>query len=113
MLVHRINVRLSDREFERFERERADANLSRSAFFRCLLMRKRIPSSRDFDAIKDLLTVNADLARLGSLQKLCMSEIVNTDIPERDVQVAALNSLKNQIRERQAELRVLAAKIKT
>ena len=112
MRDHWVNVRFTGQELIVLEQKCGVVRMSRSEYIRVLLDSKPLPKPGNFQAIQDLLTINRDLARLGNLMKLCITEIANTSIPERNVHVEELNTLKNEIRTRQAELKALVKQIK-
>ena len=108
--THRFNIRLNDHEYDYFCAESAKAGLSLSDYFRVVLMRRPMPS---IQISKELLKINADLAKLGNLQKLCIDQLADTSAEEHKPLIAELNDLKNEIRTTQAELKAEIQKIKT
>lgn len=106
----RFNIRLSKEEYNHLCTESKKIGLSQSDYFRVVLMRKPMPSAT---VSKELLAINADLARLGNLLKLCIQQIADTPIKEQKPLIEELNNLKNDIRGRQAELKIEIMKIST
>lgn len=85
------------------------SKLSRSEVFRRLLHNLPLPSQQTFqgwDAITEMMKVNADLARLGNLQRMALAE---TDAPDL---TAALHALIAELSTRQAELKDLAVALR-
>lgn len=81
---HLVKTYLNDREKERLDELAAQLRISRSDLLRRLLMGHRLPDPSDFEAweaIRHLLRVNADLARLGNLFKLALDE----ELPEHSI----------------------------
>jgi hypothetical protein len=76
--------------------------LSVSAFIRRVCAGYPVPSRVDQAAIRDLLRINADIARLGGLLKMAISSGAD--------QVKA-NSLIREIAQRQNELKAAVARI--
>ena len=64
-----------------------------------------LPDLGDYNAIRDLLRVNADLARLGNLLKLAIDEgaAAHSEVLE----------LLNQVRIRQGEIKLLVKEVAT
>lgn len=76
--------------------------MSVSAFIRRVCAGYPVPSRVDQAAIRDLLRINADIARLGGLLKMAISSGAD--------QVKA-NSLIREIAQRQNELKAAVARI--
>lgn len=57
-----------------FAAEAKKANLSFSDYVRRILAHREIPTQEKNEAIRDLMSVKADLARLGNLFKLAIDE---------------------------------------
>jgi len=84
----RITVYVNEDEKAKIEATAQDVKLSASQFLLNLGVGYPIPSPADFaawESVRDLLKVNADLARLGNLLKLAVDER-----PEDDAEFAKL-----------------------
>ena len=86
------------------------AGLSGSELVRRLVAGAALADSGDRDAVRDLLKVNADLARAGNLLKLAIDEGVTShgDVTHGDVM-----DLLTEIRLRQGEIKRIVARIGT
>jgi predicted DNA binding CopG/RHH family protein len=73
----RISVRLSNDEAEVVRANAAACGLELATYLRRLGVNQRINSTLDQQAVLKLLTVNADLGRLGGLLKLWLSKDPN------------------------------------
>jgi hypothetical protein len=74
---HRIKVSYTDEELAQLDAQRNQVRLSRSEFLRRISLGHHLPDANEFAgmaAIGDLLSVNADLARVGNLLKLAIDE---------------------------------------
>jgi hypothetical protein len=74
---NRLLVSFTPDERARVDELSAQLRLSRSELMRRLVLGHRIPKPEDFiawESIRDLLKVNADLARLGNLFKMAINE---------------------------------------
>ena len=80
------------------------ARLSSSEVIRRLVSGSGLPDLGDYNAVRDLLKVNADLARLGNLLKLVIDEgtASHGDVTHGDVM-----DLLTEIRIRQGEIKQL------
>lgn len=96
--------------FTNEERANVDAladqvKLSVSELLRRLALGQRLPNPNDFagaQAIRDLLKINADQARLGNLLKLALNEI---DGPVNPAMVARIDGLVVEIQDIQAAIK--------
>ena len=106
--VRRLLVTLPESESDRLEKLAKQLRLTQSEVLRRLLMNSPLPDQRDFEAsqgILDLLSVNADLARLGNLLKLVMDEPLSSDLLRK------YDELANQIKSTQDELKDTVRKV--
>ncbi|PKR56572.1 MULTISPECIES: plasmid mobilization protein [Thalassospira] len=104
----RLLVTLPESESDRLEKLAKQLRLTQSEVLRRLLMNSPLPDQRDFEAsqgILDLLSVNADLARLGNLLKLVMDEPLSSDLLRK------YDELANQIKSTQDELKDTVRKV--
>ncbi|MCF8482184.1 MAG: ribbon-helix-helix protein, CopG family [Rhodospirillum sp.] len=107
---HKIETYLNDEEKARLDKLTRQLRLSRSELLRRLLMGERLPDASDFVAwqgIRDVLKVNADLARLGNLFKLALDELEGCALTAR------LTTLAGEIAATQGELKAVAREIRT
>jgi len=99
---YRLKVTLDENERNRLDLLSSQLRLSRSEILRRLLMNSTLPNLRTFEAsqaIRDLLRVNADQARLGNLLKLLIDdETAKTEQLLDDIR-ATQESLKTAVRE--------------
>ncbi|MBE1237398.1 hypothetical protein IHV25_07025 [Phaeovibrio sulfidiphilus] len=103
----RIKVSFTDEELRQVDAFKDQVRLSRSELIRRLVLGQPLPNPERFaraEAIRDLLKVNADLARLGNLQKMILTEGEGslTD-PEKD----QILSLCDALRDTQAHIKSL------
>ncbi|MCW9033514.1 MAG: ribbon-helix-helix protein, CopG family [Alphaproteobacteria bacterium] len=80
---NRILVSFTQEERVRVDKLAAQLRLSRSELMRRLVLGYHIPKADDFvawEGIRDLLKVNADLARLGNLFKLAIEEAADEEL---------------------------------
>jgi Ribbon-helix-helix protein, copG family len=104
----RLLVTLPDSESDRLDQLSKQLRLTQSEVLRRLLMNSPLPDQRDFEAsqgILDLLSVNADLARLGNLLKLVMDEPLSSELLRK------YDELANQIKSTQDELKDTVRKV--
>ncbi len=104
-----VKTYLDDGELARLDQLVAQLRLSRSDLLRRLVMAYRMPDASDFIAwqgIRDLMKVNADLARLGNLFKLALDEALPHDL------VSRLDALAADIAVTQGELKACAREIR-
>ena len=105
---HQVKTYLDDKEKAHIDQLAAQLRLKRSDLLRRLVMSYRIPKPEDFVAyqgIRDLLKVNADLARLGNLFKMAIEEAPD------DKLVSRLDALADEIAETQTTLKASARDI--
>lgn len=103
--LHQVKTYLDDREKAHLDQLAAQLRLKRSDLLRRLVLAQRLPKPEDFVAyqgIRDLLKVNADLARLGNLFKMAIEEAPDDDL------VARLEALAVEIADTQATLKAAA-----
>ena len=112
MRIHRINARIDDTELAAFEKRRHKAGLSRSEYFRRVLMSRPIPTRQNLTDIQELLRLKADLGRLGNLQKLCIDQIAEVSGSEQKALIAELHDLTGDIRTAQAQIAHIISKIR-
>ncbi|WP_096704150.1 conjugal transfer protein TraJ [Magnetospirillum sp. 15-1] len=101
---HRIKVSFTDEEMERVRKQADQFKLSISEMLRRFALGERLPDPSTFagaEAIRNLLKVNADQARLGNLLKLALDESDGTWPP---AMVARIDALRVEIGEVQAAL---------
>jgi len=82
---NRLLVSFTPEERARVDELSAQLRLSRSELLRRLVLSHPIPKPEDFvawEGIRDLLKVNADLARLGNLFKLAIDETEDVKLAE-------------------------------
>ncbi len=101
----RITVYLTQEELQGIEASAARAGISLSQFARLVCQGFAVPSLEHAQAVRDLLKVSADLARLGGLYKLALSG--QPTAGER----ATLNMLLRQLETAQRELRAAIARL--
>jgi Ribbon-helix-helix protein, copG family. len=107
----RVKVSFTDEEKARVQALAAQLRLNRSELLRRLVLGHRLPDAQDFvnaQAIRDLLKVNADQARLGNLMKLLL------DVGDADLTPATLariDALLESIHQTQVELRAVVKEI--
>jgi len=104
-----VKTYLTDDELARLDELTAQLRLPRSDFLRRLMMAYRMPDPSDFVAwqgIRDLLKVNADLARLGNLFKLALDEPLPLDL------IRQLDAVTANIASTQADLKASACAIR-
>ncbi|MEQ5778598.1 ribbon-helix-helix protein, CopG family [Thalassospira sp. NFXS8] len=102
-----VKTYLDDIELARLDRLAGQLRLSRSELLRRLLMNRKLPDHRTFEAshaILDLLKVNADQARLGNLFKLALDEPLSADLLAKFDQLiveieGTQNALKDLVRQ--------------
>lgn len=105
---HNVSVYLNDEEKTRLDELAKQLRLSRSDLFRRLIMSYHIPKAEDFVAwqgIRDLLKVNADLARLGNLVKM-----IADDLP--DDLAGRYQTLHGELTRTQEELKAAAMDVR-
>lgn len=103
----RILVSFTPDELQKVDALKDQVRLSRSELIRRLALGQPLPNPERFaraEAIRDLLKVNADLARLGNLQEMILTE--GEDSPTRTDKDRLL-SLCEDIRDTQAQLKSL------
>ena len=106
---YRLLVSLKPEEKERLTELSTQLRLPRAEVLRRLMMAHRLPDPTEFVAwqgIRDLMKVNADLARLGNLFKLALDEEPPETLMER------LDGLAAEIAETQKELKAAALEIR-
>lgn len=107
MATKRIRVKVSYDvdELVRLDAQCKQVGLSRSEFLRRISLGHHIPDGGDLagaQAIRDLLAVNANLARLGNLLKLTVDEADGQfGVPT----IARVEDLLKEIRDTQTDLR--------
>jgi hypothetical protein len=105
----KIETYLNDEEKRRLDELCGQVRLSRSELLKRLLMNSKLPNAADFAAwqgIRDLLKVNADLARLGNLFKLALDEPLSADLLKK------FDDLIRDIEGTQAELKAAIGEIR-
>lgn len=106
---HVVKTYLNDAEKAHLDELSSRLRLSQSDLLRRLVMAYTVPAATDFDAwqgIRDLLKVNADLARLGNLFKLAIDEAPDDEL------IPQLTKLAGEIAETQATLKACARDIR-
>ena len=108
----KIETYLTLEEKQRLDALTARLRLSRSDLLRRLAMGYRLPEGDrdDWRAVRDLLRVNADQARLGNLFKLALDEVPD-ETHERDELTGRLAGLAAEIAATQALLKACARRI--
>lgn len=106
-LMRRVCVKayLMPAEKTRLETLAGKVRISGSELVRRLIMGARLPDRHNSDMIRDLLKINADLARLGNLLKL--------GIDEGNLTHDSAMDLMTEIRIRQGEIKLLVTNIAT
>lgn len=102
---HRILVSFTDEEMERVRKQAEQYKLSISEMLRRFVLGDHLPDPATFagaEAIRNLLKVNADQARLGNLLKLALDESDGTWPP---AMTARIDGLLTQIGEVQTALK--------
>lgn len=100
--LHQIKTYLSDEERDRLDELAAQTQLSRSEILRRLILAQRLPDptqAAGWHHVRDLMKVNADLARLGNLMKLALDQAPEAELP------AQLTRLAGEIAATQTELK--------
>ncbi len=106
---HTVKTYLDDAEKVHLDGLCDRLQVSRSDLLRRLVMAYSVPDPQDFDAwhgIRDLLKVNADLARLGNLFKLAIDEAADDELTPR------LKVLASEIGETQRGLKAAVGEIR-
>ncbi|WP_413208297.1 plasmid mobilization protein [Rhodospirillum sp. A1_3_36] len=106
----RTLVSFTDEEMEHVNALAKRLKLSKSELMRRLVLGQRLPEASDFVAwqgIRDVLKVNADLARLGNLFKLALDEL------EGGALTARLTTLAGEIAATQREVKAAAREIRS
>ena len=109
---HIISLRLSDQLIASLNTQAQHSGLSRSELLRRAIQSIRIPNAMDHEAVKDLLQVNADQARLGNMMLLVNSNLEDTRYDQRDALVERLASLEQEIRQTQENLKAMVRQIR-
>ncbi|WP_142850698.1 conjugal transfer protein TraJ [Telmatospirillum sp. J64-1] len=105
---HQVKTYLDDKEKQRLEELADQVKLKHSELIRRLIMGYRLPNAGDlaaYQGIRDLMKVNADLARLGNLFKLALDEAPPEEL------IAKLDAIADEIAETQRELKACARTI--
>lgn len=101
---HRFLVSYDADELARLDAQCKQVRLSRSEFLRRISLGHHLPDGGDFagaEAIRDLLSVNANLARVGNLLKLTVDEADGQfGVPT----IARIEDLLKEIRDTQAAI---------
>ena len=106
---HPVKTYLDDAEKAHLDGLCVRLQISQSDLLRRLVMAYSVPDPQEFDAwngIRDLLKVNADLARLGNLLKLAIDEASDDELTPR------LKVLANEIGETQRGLKATVGEIR-
>lgn len=98
-----VKAYLMPAEKTRLETLAGKVRISGSELVRRLIMGARLPDRHNSDMIRDLLKINADLARLGNLLKL--------GIDEGNLTHDSAMDLMTEIRMRQGEIKLLVGNI--
>ena len=99
----RIAVYLGPEEYATIQKSAARAGISMSTFCKRVCTGIPVPGLEHRQAVKDILKANADLARLGGLLKLALSEGGDK---------ITLPGLLREIGDGQRELKIAAMKIR-
>lgn len=101
---HRIKVSYDTDELAHLDAQCKQVRLSRSEFLRRISLGQHLPDAADFAgmaAIGDLLSVNANMARVGNLLKLTVDEADGQfGVPT----IARIEDLLKEIRDTQAAI---------
>lgn len=100
--LHQVKTYLADDERARLDELAGQTGLSRSEILRRLIVAQRLPDPQaavGWEHVRDLMAINADLARLGNLLKLALDQAPEAEVPTR------LSTLAEQIGATQAELK--------
>jgi hypothetical protein len=107
---YRLSVTLTPKERDHIDALAGKLHLNRSEVVRRVVLAKRVPDPTEFVAwqgIRDLMKVNADLARLGNLFKLALDEEPPESLIEKLDEIAA------DIAETQQHLKAAAIDVRT
>jgi hypothetical protein len=99
---YRLLVTFSPEEKERLDALADQLRLKKSELIRRLVAGQRLPDPEalaGWQHIRDLMKINADLARLGNLFKLALDEAPEAELKDR------LTTLAGEIAETQGELK--------
>ena len=80
---HQLKVTLNPDERARVDALAGQMRVSRAELLRRLVLGQRLPDPSDFvawESVRDLMRVNADLARLGNLFKMALAEAPETEL---------------------------------
>lgn len=98
----KVETRLDAAELARLDATARQLRLSRSELLRRCALNLRLPSAADFAAaegIRDLLRVNADLARLGNLFRMAIDEPAAAGAADRiDRLIADIDVLRSELK---------------
>ena len=106
---HQVKTYLDDAEKAHLDRLCARLQVKQSDLLRRLVMAYSVPDPQEFDAwqgIRDLLKVNADLARLGNLFKLAIAEAPDAELGTR------LRTLAGEIGETQRAVKTAVGEVR-
>lgn len=104
---HRILVSFTPEELERIKAQADQFKLSMSEMLRRFSLGQHLPDPSDFvaaQAIRDLLKINADQARLGNLLLMAIDESDSTWSPAL---LGRVDGLVAEIRDTQAALKAM------
>lgn len=107
----RTLVSFSTEEMDHVDGFARQVRLSRSELLRRLVLGQRLPDPARFEraeAIRDLLKVNADQARLGNLLKLVLAE---GDGPLTRPEIDQIKALIEEARDTQTRIKALVVEI--
>lgn len=99
---HTVKVYLDDEQLEHLDALARQLQLKRSELIRRLVLGQRLPDAEalaGWQHIRDLMKINADLARLGNLFKLALDEAPEAELKDR------LTTLASEIATTQGELK--------
>ena len=97
-----VKVYLTEEERDMLDRDALATGLTRSELIRRILTGRRLPDAsarQGWQDVRDLLRINADLARLGNLFRLAIAEAPAAEL------VARLRDASEDITETQALLK--------
>ena len=110
--TRRARAYLPPGEYDQVAGAAARLRLSVSEFIRRLAMHTRLPNAADFvaqKAVRKLMKVNADLARIGNLLRNELDALGASRVSEAFVE--SVNDLHDQIRARQEQMKAVGVEI--
>ena len=109
-----VHTYLSAAEKRQISEKAAQLRVSVSDFLRRLALNTTLPSATDFvafEAVRSILKVNADQARLGNALLLELDVLADDDVSPAFI--SKIDTLHNEIRQTQGILKSIAVEIST